>query len=1040
MLKRVNNLSLQARTVIYILIVSFIIFTSITSISLYYTRQAIKKEAYQGVENKANEIAQWITNELNSGLVSARNYGSSIQAMQKSGNYDRTAVMEMAKYILETDSDYYSVWAAFEHNGFDKRDSLYKMGFKHSTSSGCFSPGYNRNKDQIVISDALSDLEKDTSAYYKIPKIEQKDVVLEPYLYSYTGNPKDAIIETSVIASIIENGKFIGATGVDISLNTLQNYVSKISLFKTGYCKLISNNGIIVANPEPSKIFKPAADLNGENGKIIAKVIKEGEKLIIEDYSFQSKKNCFKIFIPIKIGTSLRPWSVGIVAPTDEILADSNSKFQKILIISILGFVMLGFIIFYLIQMIVRPIKKTTTILHELSQGHFNHSFKLESKGNDEVGIMANAVNKLIDGLNSTSVFAREIGEGNLNANFVPLSGNDQLGNSLIAMRESLISAKEEEEQRKIEDAKRNWASEGIAKFSEILRQNNDNLDVLAFSITKNLVSYLKLNQGGLFIVEDSDKNDIHLKLSACYAYDRRKFLEKKIYIGEGLVGACYQEQQTIYLTDIPNDYINITSGLGSNNPKCILIVPLKLNDEIFGIIELASFKIIEKHEVEFVEKIAESIASTISSVKVNIRTTQLLEISQLQSEEMRAQEEEMRQNLEEMHATQEEMGRKNAEIENILEAIDNTIGAVEISPDGRIIKANDLICKTLGISKSEVLYKQFRSIFTIDTETEILYDDTINEALTGKAAKMEVIILSPSMSKIWLEITFNPLCKENGEVEKMLAGIVDISPAKRALLEARDKAEQMQAQEEELRQNMEEMHATQEEMERKSFELEQNEAKVKTILDSAPEGIISVTMDGTINEVNEPASTLTGFKYEELKGLPVSTITKFLKLDRITVGGKKREKVLRKDGTSFMAEITFKELMNKGQHEWLFYMKDMTVEIKKEQELVQIIENTSSANSQMKEKEVALQQSMEELKAIQEAMDIKSKETEQMLELQMLNNAKLSAAQRTIEDNQKVFKMKEKKIQLQLEAKQKEVEEKEAQLKELEEKLKKKK
>ena len=304
----------------------------------------------------------------------------------------------------------------------------------------------------------------------------------------------------------------------------------------------------------------------------------------------------------------------------------------------------------------------------------------------------------------------------------------------------------------------------------------------------------------------------------------------------------------------------------------------------------------------------------------------------------------------------------------------------------------------------------------------------------------MEVIILSPSMSKIWLEITFNPLCKENGEVEKMLAGIVDISPAKRALLEARDKAEQMQAQEEELRQNMEEMHATQEEMERKSFELEQNEAKVKTILDSAPEGIISVTMDGTINEVNEPASTLTGFKYEELKGLPVSTITKFLKLDRITVGGKKREKVLRKDGTSFMAEITFKELMNKGQHEWLFYMKDMTVEIKKEQELVQIIENTSSANSQMKEKEVALQQSMEELKAIQEAMDIKSKETEQMLELQMLNNAKLSAAQRTIEDNQKVFKMKEKKIQLQLEAKQKEVEEKEAQLKELEEKLKKKK
>jgi GAF domain-containing protein len=149
------------------------------------------------------------------------------------------------------------------------------------------------------------------------------------------------------------------------------------------------------------------------------------------------------------------------------------------------------------------------------------------------------------------------------------------------------------------------------------------------------------------------------LDLVSLFAFDIKKFETQKIKPGQGILGQTFLEKETTYLTDLPEEYIRITSGLGGARPKCILIVPLKVDTEVYGLVELASFNEMAKHEIAFVEKLGETIASTLASVRSTHRQKLLIEQFQQQTEQMRAQEEEMRQNMEELQATQEEVTRK---------------------------------------------------------------------------------------------------------------------------------------------------------------------------------------------------------------------------------------------------------------------------------------------------------------------------------------------------------------------------------------------
>ena len=296
--------------------------------------------------------------------------------------------------------------------------------------------------------------------------------------------------------------------------------------------------------------------------------------------------------------------------------------------------------------------------------------------------------------------FAEELSKGNLNSEYVPEKGN-ALGNIMIELRDNLQHNRQEELKRKEEDEQRNWTAGGLAKFGEILRNNNNDINQLAFEVISQLSEYIGAVQGGFFILNDEIQDDAHFDLIAHFAYGRKKFSQKRVELSEGLVGRAAYEKNTIYLDEVPEEYIEVTSGLGEAKPRVLLIVPLKVNDEIHGVLELSSFHPFAEYVINFVEKVAESIATTISTVKINMRTTKLLADSQEQADRLSQQEEEMRQNMEELQATQEEATKQAEEFISFNNSVNHTLIRAEFDLNGILVYANLRFLKKLGYSSN---------------------------------------------------------------------------------------------------------------------------------------------------------------------------------------------------------------------------------------------------------------------------------------------------------------------------------------------------
>ena len=322
------------------------------------------------------------------------------------------------------------------------------------------------------------------------------------------------------------------------------------------------------------------------------------------------------------------------------------------------GSLLLGIVHFYRLK---RPLMRISRLVAQLTRGEIPEFRATEAA--DEIGQLERSLGKHVSNLKDIAAFSRSMATGDFTGHYDILSSEDELGDALNRLKVSLMESMTDSEVRRREEASRTWSAQGLAKFSSLFREAEDNLKDLSSILMKELVNYTEADVGALFITRgEANEEEHYLEVSGSYAFDREKEIHRSFKFGEGLVGRVALEKELIYLSDLPPDYMKIRSGLGEDAPASILLVPVVLDQVVLGVIELASLGEMPSHQIDFIRQLADALAATLAKVQANLQNRKLFEQTKKQAEALSSQEKVFMENMVQLEkAYEQSVGREEA-------------------------------------------------------------------------------------------------------------------------------------------------------------------------------------------------------------------------------------------------------------------------------------------------------------------------------------------------------------------------------------------
>lgn len=385
--------------------------------------------------SKSNETAAQLQQYLNRPIESARNLLHSFNSLRMAGNKNRTYYSRLLMETLENNPEYLAVWSMWEPGALDGNDAKYR-GSTLYDEEGRFNVSYYKEGAEILAE--RGSLDQFAEEYYSLAARTRKEVIMEPYYYSYTDDTSRLFFETSIVVPVVENDKTLGVIGIDIDLKTMSKIIGNIQLYETGFGVVVSNKGVIAAYGKDEFIGSSFQDQFDFASEKMMTAIGTGTMQNLQVSSAEYGRGAFVCQIPIQIGNSSEPWSLCTVVNRNETLRGANDVLKRGVLTGLAGLVLLTLVVFLQAGSFVKPIFRAVEIAKQVSAGNLDITIAIDRK--DELGILQHALKTMKEKLHQL-VLELHTASGNIAAASYQINATAQ---QLSAGANQMASSSEE--------------------------------------------------------------------------------------------------------------------------------------------------------------------------------------------------------------------------------------------------------------------------------------------------------------------------------------------------------------------------------------------------------------------------------------------------------------------------------------------------------------------------------------------------------------------------------------------------------------------